>query len=170
MRAGAETLDRTTSSPTHERARKIMALSIGGAGAPCWTLPDFEFRMTESRVAYNRSMVRPDEHTQMMGDCGKGVGSGCIGPAGESPAPVSAEAPGSRPHEERESARSRAGCQKPAHEDRERSDGPQRVVNVEQASSDYQPKGDWERRAGHFTVKATHSVRESEHALGLPGV
>jgi RNA-directed DNA polymerase len=96
--------------------------------------------------------------------------SGCIDPAGESPAPVSAEAPGSRSHEERESVRSRAGCRKPVQVDRERSGGPQRVVNVEQASSNYQPKGDWERRADHVPAKAMHSARESERALGLPGV
>ena len=115
-------------------------------------------------------MVRPDEHTRMIDDSSEGVCSGCIGSAGESPAPASAEAPGSRPHGECESTRSRAGCRKPVQEDRERSGGPQRVVNVEQASSHYQPKGDWERRAGHFTAKATHSAGESERALGLPGV
>jgi hypothetical protein len=44
-------------------------------------------------------------------------------------------------------------------------------VNAEQASSDYQPKGDWESRAGHFAAKAKHSVRRvPERALGLPGV
>jgi RNA-directed DNA polymerase len=115
-------------------------------------------------------MVRPDEQIFKAGKVGEGMGSGCIDSAGESPAPASAEAPGSGSHEGRESARSRAGCQKPVQGGRERSGGPQRVVNVEQASSDYQPKGDWERRAGHVTAKATHSVRDSEHALGLPGV
>lgn len=115
-------------------------------------------------------MVRPDEQMRKAEKSGERVSSGCIVSAGESPAPVSAEAPGSRSHDERESARSRAGCQKPVQVGRELSDGPQRVVNVEQASSHYQPKGDWERRTGHIAVKATHSARESEHALGLPGV
>ena len=114
--------------------------------------------------------MRPDEHTRRIEDSSERVGSGCIVSAGESPAPASAEAPGSRPHGECESTRPRAGCQKPAQGGRERSGGPQRVVNVEQASSHYQPKGDWERRADHFTAKATHSARESERALGFPGV
>lgn len=44
-------------------------------------------------------------------------------------------------------------------------------VNAEQASSDYQPKGDWESRAGHFAAKAMHSARiDPERALGFPGV
>jgi hypothetical protein len=44
-------------------------------------------------------------------------------------------------------------------------------VNAEQASSDYQPKGDWECRAGHFAAKAMHSMRRApERVLGLPGV
>jgi RNA-directed DNA polymerase len=115
-------------------------------------------------------MVRPEEQTRMTEKAGERVGSGCIVTAGESPAPVSAEAPGSRPHEGRESVQSRAGCQKPVQVDRGRSGGPQRVVNVEQASSHYQPKGDWERRADHVAAKAMHSAPESERALGFPGV
>jgi hypothetical protein len=44
-------------------------------------------------------------------------------------------------------------------------------VNAEQASSDYQPKGDWESRAGHDAAKAMHNGwAVPEHALGLPGV
>src|SRR5260221_14756760 len=115
------------------------------------------------------SMVRPEEHTRGTEQAEPGVGSGRIVSAGESPAPVSAEAPGSGPHGERESAPPRAGHRKPVQEGRERSGGPQRVVNVEQASSDYQPKGDWERRADHVAGKATHSAGDSESALGLPG-
>ncbi len=119
---------------------------------------------------HGASMVRPEELTRMTEQASERVSSGWIVSAGESPAPASAEAPGSRPHGERESARSRAGCQKPVQVDRKRSGGPQRVVNVEQASSKYQPKGDWKRRAGHIAAKATHSAGESERALGLPGV
>ena len=115
-------------------------------------------------------MVRPDENTRLKGMAGERVDSGCTVPAGASPAPVSADAPGSRSHGEHASDRPRAGCQKPVPEGRKQSDGPQRVVNVEQASSNYQPKGDWERRAGHVTAKATHSTGESERVLGLPGV
>jgi hypothetical protein len=43
-------------------------------------------------------------------------------------------------------------------------------VNAEQASSDYQPKGVWEGRAGHFAAKAMHSALVLERALGFPGV
>jgi hypothetical protein len=44
-------------------------------------------------------------------------------------------------------------------------------VNTEQASSDYQPKGDWGDRAGHVAAKATDSVpREPEGTLDAPGV
>jgi hypothetical protein len=38
------------------------------------------------------------------------------------------------------------------------------------ASSDYQPKGVREGRAGHVTAKAMHSAPVPERALGLPGV
>ena len=38
------------------------------------------------------------------------------------------------------------------------------------ASSDPQPKGVRERRAGHVTAKAMHSVLDPERTLGLPGV
>ena len=44
------------------------------------------------------------------------------------------------------------------------------TVNAEQASSDYQPKGVWEDRAGHVAAKATHSVLVPERTLGFPGV
>ncbi len=43
-------------------------------------------------------------------------------------------------------------------------------VNTEQASSDYQPKGDWGGRADHATAKATDSVLGPEGTLDTPGV
>ena len=43
-------------------------------------------------------------------------------------------------------------------------------VNAEQASSDYQPKGDWESRAGHVAAKAKDSNQVPERLLDLPGV
>lgn len=43
-------------------------------------------------------------------------------------------------------------------------------MNAEQASSDSQPKGDRESRAGHVAAKATHSARVPERVLGLSGV
>ena len=53
---------------------------------------------------------------------------------------------------------------------KEQNRGPQREVNAEQASSEYQPKGDWEGRAGHFTAKAMDSTPVPERVLALPGV
>jgi len=39
------------------------------------------------------------------------------------------------------------------------------------ASSDYQPKGDWDGRADHDTAKAAHRCRSKpERHLGIPGV
>jgi len=43
-------------------------------------------------------------------------------------------------------------------------------VNTEQASSDYQPKGDWGGRAEHATAKATDSGWRPELPLDAPGV
>jgi hypothetical protein len=43
-------------------------------------------------------------------------------------------------------------------------------VNAEQASSDYQPKGVREGRAGHVGAKAMHSALVPERALGFSGV
>jgi RNA-directed DNA polymerase len=53
---------------------------------------------------------------------------------------------------------------------REQQRGLQREVNAEHASSDYQPKGDREGRAAHFTAKTTDSVLVPERTLALPGV
>jgi len=53
---------------------------------------------------------------------------------------------------------------------REQNRGPQRVVNAEHASSDYQPKGEREGRAAHVTAKATDSAHDPERALALSGV
>lgn len=53
---------------------------------------------------------------------------------------------------------------------REQHSGPQREVNAEQASSDYQPKGDWDGRAAHVTAKATDRFLDSERSLDVPGV
>ena len=43
-------------------------------------------------------------------------------------------------------------------------------VNAEQASSEYQPKGDWGGRADHVAAKAIDSVLRSEGTLDAPGV
>ena len=109
-----------------------------------------------------------------------------IDPAGESPAQVIAGEPGSRPPALGEISAAEARCQKPRVRKlpRGQRSGPQRVVNAEQASSDSQPKGVWERgsnsprvapqgasgRAAHFTAKATDSALHPDGALELPGV
>jgi hypothetical protein len=41
-------------------------------------------------------------------------------------------------------------------------------VNTEQASSNYQPKGEWGGRTDHVTVKATDSVQRSGANVGRP--
>ena len=51
---------------------------------------------------------------------------------------------------------------------REQHRGPQREVNAEQASSDYQPKGDWDGRAAHITAKATDRFRAFGEGSGRP--
>jgi hypothetical protein len=113
-------------------------------------------------------MVRPDE-TRLRRPAGRGGRvSRCISLAGASPVPVGAGAPGSRSQVWRRNPLARAGCRKPAFS-RERSCGPQHEVNVA-ASSDYQPKGDWEGRAAHVTAKATDTALDPEHAVALPGV
>ena len=113
-------------------------------------------------------MVRPDDD-ELPDEIGSAP-SGRVDLAGESPARVSVGAPGSRPHASHREVDARAGRREPGERNRERSCGPQRAVNVEQASSDYQPKGDRERRDGHVASKAMHSAPDPKRALGLPGV
>lgn len=89
--------------------------------------------------------------------------------AGASPAQVSAGAPGSRLQPSVERPEARAECRKPGSA-RGQSSGPQREVNAEQASSDYQPKGVRESRAAHVTAKATDIVLDPERTMALSGV
>ncbi len=113
-------------------------------------------------------MVRPDETERAAKP--RSEDSGCIDLAGESPARVTAEGPGSRLPATAEMASAEAQRRRPPQR-RKQAGGPQREVNVEQAPSEYQPKGVWESRAGHVTAKATDSAREApERALDLPGV
>jgi len=92
--------------------------------------------------------------------------------AGARPVRVSAGAPGSRPQPGEEIPWARAGRQKPVWS-REQRSGPQLEVNAA-ASSHYQPKGDWEGRAGPrghpVTAKATDSGLAPERPLDLLGV
>jgi hypothetical protein len=91
----------------------------------------------------------------------------CIDPAGGSPARVIAGEPGSRHQPAWETAQAER-CVKSLTYGGSEAAG-RNKVNAS-ASSDSQPKGAWERRAGHVTAKATHSVLVPERALGLPGV
>src|SRR5207247_1686961 len=93
----------------------------------------------------------------------------CASLAGESPVPVSAGAPGSRLQSRGEIHEAERSVESP------RQEGSKEVgrnqVNAEQASSGFQPKGDWKGRARHVGAKATDSAtRGPEVALDLPGV
>jgi hypothetical protein len=87
----------------------------------------------------------------------------CTSPAGESPVPVGAGAPGSRPRARGETLVSQAGCQEPLR--REQPRGPQHEVKPA-ASSETQSGS----RAAHVTAKATTDVLEPERASGPGGV
>ena len=108
-------------------------------------------------------MVRPDVVA------GSGAITGCIDLAGASPVRVIAGEPGSRLPATAEMASAEAQRRKP-HSRRKQADGPQRAVNAEQASSEYQPKGVREGRAGHFAAKATDNALDPERAMDLSGV
>src|SRR5215213_914833 len=89
--------------------------------------------------------------------------------AGDSPVPVSAEAPGSRSQARGEICASQAGCRKPVKRQKpfsgEQARGPQHEVKPA-ASTDLQS----ESRAAHFTAKATSNAPVSERAFDLGGV
>jgi len=108
-------------------------------------------------------MVRPDVIAR------SGAVTGCIDLAGASPVRVIAGEPGSRLPAAAEMPRAEAQRQKP-HSRRKQAGGPQREVNAEQASSEHQPKGVGEGRAGHATAKATDIALEPERAMDLSGV
>jgi hypothetical protein len=87
----------------------------------------------------------------------------CTSPAGESPVPVGAGRPGSRPQARGETPVSRAGRRKPLR--REQPRGPQHEVKPA-ASTDSQSGS----RAAHVTAKATPVAQEPERATGPGGV
>jgi len=93
----------------------------------------------------------------------------CACPAGESPAPVSVGAPGSRPQAERGDLAVRAGCQKPGDQRRlahgEQARGPQHEVKPA-ASSKLQPTG----RADHVAAKAKPVGQVPNRPDGCGGV
>jgi hypothetical protein len=99
----------------------------------------------------------------------------CTDPAGESPVRVAVGAPGSRHQLVREIARVERCVESLTYggsEDAGRKPTRAAWVNAVPASSDSQPKGVRECRAGHFAAKAMsmHSVLDRKRALGLPGV
>ena len=116
-----------------------------------------------SASPYNGSMVRPDDERQLLPPLVGLVPSCCDEPAGESPVPVSAGAPGSRPQAGGETLQARAGCQEPLRWEQPR--GPQREVNAA-ASTDLQR----ESRAGHVAAKAMSVGPDPERPADLPGV
>ena len=107
-------------------------------------------------------MVRPDELVHRCLSLARSD-SRCIEPAGGSPVPVGAGAPGSRPRAEGEISLARAGCREPLR--REPVRGPQRYVNAA-ASTEKQR----ESRVAHVTTKATSRRPDPECRRGLPGV
>lgn len=91
----------------------------------------------------------------------------CTSLAGESPVRISARASGSRTQLRLE----RAVAERVVESlERGSNEAGHNTVNAEQASSDSQPKGVREGRAGHIAAKAMHSALVLERALGFPGV
>ena len=107
--------------------------------------------------------MRPDEAKRSPSAQEERSVSGCTEPAGESPAPVGAGAPGSRPRASGEIPAAQAGCREPLR--REQARGPQHQVNAA-ASSDKQR----ESRAAHVTAKATSDDPVPERSAGFLGV
>jgi RNA-directed DNA polymerase len=116
-------------------------------------------------------MVRPDDERDLSAIVGSNSSSGRDDLAGESPVRVSVGALGSRlPTNAKETSFVEAQRQKPGSTGK-RARGPQpSEVNVA-ASSEYQPKGARESRAGHAAAKATNSESDPNmESLVLPGV
>jgi RNA-directed DNA polymerase len=113
-------------------------------------------------------MVRRDEEGAEPRS-GEAHSSSCASPAGESPVPVSAGAPGSRPQAGAERLGSRAGRQKPAGRrqpsDGEQARGPQHEAKP--AASKEKQSGS---RAAHVTAKAKPAAPRPEGAEGPGGV
>jgi RNA-directed DNA polymerase len=108
-------------------------------------------------------MVRREEAGRSSGVPDERPASSCAFPAGESPVPVSAEAPGSRPQARGEISVSQAGCREPLR--REQRRGPQHEVKL--AASKEKQSGS---RAAHVTAKAISVALVSERADGPGGV
>jgi hypothetical protein len=110
-------------------------------------------------------MVRRDATERLASPEAKCSVAGGTFPAGASPAPVSAEAPGSRSRARGEIPASQAGRREPLRREQQR--GPQHEVKLA-ASKEKQ----WESRAAHVTAKAMLDAPGFGHirASSLPGV
>lgn len=114
-------------------------------------------------------MVRREALVSWTSSVAKPADARCIVPAGESPAPESAGAPGSRSRVLGEIPEAQAGRQKPVKQRKlfsgKQASGPQHQVKPE--ASTHQPR---EGRAAHVTAKATFDAPVPERATSLSGV
>ncbi len=114
-------------------------------------------------------MVRRDGTAKELARAGDDAVPCYISLAGASPARVTAGGPGSRRPGRGETPGTKrrvGGLRRGGSNEAGRN-----IVNAEQASSEYQPKGVWECRADHVAAKAMHSAcRGPGNVLGLPGV
>ncbi len=110
-------------------------------------------------------MVRRDAAGRLASVEAESSAARCASPAGESPVPVSAEAPGSRSQARGEIPVSQAGRREPLRREQQR--GPQHEVKLA-ASKEKQ----WGSRADHVAAKATLEAPGFGHkrASSLPGV
>ncbi len=112
-------------------------------------------------------MVRRDRAVEGLVRARSKAARCCTSLAGESPVRISARASGSRVQLRFERAVAERAVESLK---RGSNEAGRNTVNVEQASSNYQPKGVREGRAGHVAAKAMHSALVLERALGFPGV
>src|SRR5687768_1297907 len=112
-------------------------------------------------------MVRRDRAVEQWVEEKKAAERCCTFPASESLVRVSAGAPGSGVQSRSERMVAERTVESLLGGSNEAG---RNIVNAEQASSQYQPKGVWEGRADHVAAKAMHSVLAPERALGFPGV
>lgn len=112
-------------------------------------------------------MVRRDRAAEEVVKVESEAARCCTSLAGESPVRISAGASGSRVQLRSERVVAERTVESLS---RGSNEAGRNKVNAEQASSDYQPKGVWEGRAGHVAAKAMHSALVLERALGFPGV
>jgi hypothetical protein len=112
-------------------------------------------------------MVRRDRTVERIARVKSKAVRSCTSLAGESPVRIGAGASGSRVQSRGESIATERTVESLIGGSNEAG---RNTVNAEQASSDYQPKGAWEGRAGHVAAKAMHSAFVPEQALGFSGV